>query len=212
MGYTYDNSGVETDSTIKGVIDTWYQNNLLTNYDSYLEDTVFCNDRSTHTSSEFTSEEQSAFSLTNSSYTYYGPTYRLAKKLGPSVTCPSSSDAYTKSSAIGNGKLTYPVGLLTSDEIWMAGEGAYSYGTSGTGYQNTTYYLQNNNYLWSLSPGYWNGSNARVWLAYSGTGLYGNNVDASVGTRPVVSLKPGQSFGYGNGTVGNPYRFVENVS
>ena len=204
VGYTYDNSGVETDSTIKGVIDTWYQNNLLTNYDSYLEDTVFCNDRSTHTSSEFTSEEKSAFYLTSTSYTYYGPTYRLAKKLGPSVTCPSSSDAYTKSNAIGNGKLIYPVGLLTSDEIWMAGEGAYYYGTEGTGYKNTTYYLQNNINWWSLSPYRGNGSNANVWLAYSSFGLDYYSVDDSYGARPVVSLKSGTVFS-GDGTGENPY-------
>ena len=203
VGYTYDNSGVETDSAIKGVIDTWYQNNLLTNYDSYLEDTVFCNDRSTHTNSEFTSEEQNAFSLTNSSYTYYGPLYRLAKKLGPSVTCPNNSDAYTKSSTRGNGKLTYPVGLLTSDEIWMAGEGTYNYRNSGTGYKNTTYYLQNNNNWWSLSPSRWDGD-AYVLRANSSYGLSNTFVASAFDARPVVSLKPGTAFS-GDGTGENPY-------
>ena len=117
-GYTYDKNGVETNSTIKSAVDTWYQNNLLTNYDSYIEDTIFCNDRSTHAYSEFTSAEQSAFSM-GSSWTINGSTYRLAKKTGPSVICPNSADAYTKSSSLGNGKLTYPIGLLTSDEVWM---------------------------------------------------------------------------------------------
>ena len=213
VGYTYNNSGVETDSTIKGVIDTWYQNNLLTNYDSYLEDAVFCNDKSAHTSSEFTSAEQSAFYLTNSSYTYYGPTYRLAKKLGPSVVCPNASDAYTKSNAIGNGKLTYSVGLLTSDEIWMAGNGTTYYGNYHTGYGNWTYYLQNNNKWWSMSPFSWPpGSRVAAWFVGVPDSLRGDSVATSNGVRPVISLKPGQNFGYGNGTVGNPYRFVETIS
>ena len=210
VGYTYDNSGTETDSTIKGVIDTWYQNNILTNYDSYLEDTIFCNDKSTHAFAEFTSKEQSDFFL-DSSWTLYSPMYRLAKKLGPSVACQNQSDTYTKSNNIGNGKLTYPVGLLTIDEVWMAGEGIYGYKNEGIGYNNTTYYLRDNNYSWSLSPYVWTGSVTGMWLAPTDGGLDLSLVcERSV--RPVVSLKPGQNFEYGNGTTSNPYRFVETVS
>ena len=58
VGYTYDNSGVETDSTIKGLIDTWYQTNLLTNYDNYIEDTVYCNDREEASTSELAELQQ----------------------------------------------------------------------------------------------------------------------------------------------------------
>ena len=35
----------ENNSTIKTYIDDWYKNNML-NYTNYLEDTVWCNDRS----------------------------------------------------------------------------------------------------------------------------------------------------------------------
>ena len=54
VGYMYGTSGSlannrtnENDSTIKTTIDTWYQNNLLTNYDKYISKTaIYCNDRS----------------------------------------------------------------------------------------------------------------------------------------------------------------------
>ena len=213
IGYIYDNSGVETDSTIKSYIDNWYTGtgtfsslagNSLSNYESYLEDTIFCNDKSTHAYSEFTSEEQSAFYF-QSTTTIYGPTYRLAKKTGPSVTCPNNSDAYTKSNTLGNGKLANPVGLLTSDEIWLAGEGTYNYGNSGTGYKNQTYYLQNNSSWWSLSPCSLSGSSAEMWRVESSGGIqFIAFTDRAYGVRPVVSLKPGTVFS-GDGTGENPY-------
>ena len=40
----YDNVNVN-DSTIKTEIESWFEKNLL-NYEKYLEDTIFCNDRS----------------------------------------------------------------------------------------------------------------------------------------------------------------------
>ena len=176
-----------------------------------MEDTIFCNDRSTHAYSEFTSEEKTDFAI-ESTHTTYGPTYRLVKRIGPSVICPNSADAYTKSSTIGNGKLTYSVGLLTSDEIWMAGEGTYYYDIVNVSYKNTTYYLQNGNYWWTMSPMRWVSSNASMWDARATVGLSLNRVSSSRGVRPVISLKPGQKFEYGNGTVNNPYRFVETIS
>ena len=54
VGYMYGTSGSQVNnrtntnsSTIKGVIDTWYKNNLNTNYGKYISTTaVYCNDRS----------------------------------------------------------------------------------------------------------------------------------------------------------------------
>ena len=40
VGYTYDNNGTETDSTVKAAVDNWYAENM-TAYTSYLEDSVF---------------------------------------------------------------------------------------------------------------------------------------------------------------------------
>ena len=121
----------------------------------------------------------------------------------PSLECTNNADKYTKSSSIGNGKIQYPVGLLTADEIWLVGMR-----TSGT-----NNYLNNNSFWWSLSPDSFSSGYAIVWSANPVIGLSSNGVDYSGnGVRPVLSLKPEyNSFEYGNGTVSNPYRFVETV-
>ena len=205
VGYTYDNSGVETDSTIKQEIDDWYEEYLLTNYDNYIEDTVYCNDREEATVAEVTQLENLGYTTTGA--TYYKPTIRFSVTEIPSLECTNNTDKYTKSASIGNGKLTYPIGLLTMDEIWLAGEDN-DYETSA----NTTNYLYNNSYWWSLSPYRFFDGNASVWTARPGDGLYFDDVvNSGYGARPAISLKPGQNFEYGNGSGANPYRFVATV-
>ena len=40
----FDSTNINTtDSTIKTAVDLWYNNNIL-NYNSYIEDTIYCND------------------------------------------------------------------------------------------------------------------------------------------------------------------------
>ena len=207
VGYTYDNSGVETDSTIKGVIDTWYQTNLLTNYDSYIEDTVYCNDREEVTAQEITQIEAAWGS--QSGKTHYKSIARVMNTT-PSLECTNNTDKYTKLNTIGNGKLTYPVGLLTMDEIWLAGVGLEK--LNGIWANPTSYYLDNGSNWWSLSPCDFGGGYAFVWHASPGGGLVSSSVNVSgAGARPVISLKPGQNFEYGNGSGANPYRFVATV-
>ncbi len=210
-GYTYDNNGVETDSAIKEEIDTWYQNNLLTNYDSYLEDTVFCNDHSVHDPyTELTDEEKTAFNVGSyyiyDNFVFYGPMYRIIKKLGPSLSCPNKSDAYTKSSVLGNGKLTYPVALLTSDEIWLVGS-IFNSGENG----HRTYFLAGTADFYSMSPSEWgryveiSGYDPSVLATSSYNGIASYGMMGGAGIRPVISLKPGTTATGGDGTPQNPY-------
>ena len=134
---TYEETHANTnDSTIKGVIDTWYQNNLL-NYTSYLEDTVWCNDRSIDPNkgslNGFSSYTTLGYGNNN---TVYGAGPRVGHNLEtvtPELTCPNSNDRFTVSTDNGNGALTYPVALLTADEVAFAG--------AVTGVDNTNYYL-----------------------------------------------------------------------
>ncbi len=60
--------------------------------------------------------------------------------------CSNKNDAFTVSEENGNGALTYPVALLTSDEVTLAG---FSGGTS-----ISNIYLYTNQLWWSLSPYY----------------------------------------------------------
>ena len=60
------------------------------------------------------------------------------------LTCPQQNDAFTvNDTSKGNGALTYPVGLLSTDEIVLAG---------GWNDSNSGYYLYSGQYWWASSP------------------------------------------------------------
>ncbi len=80
-----------------------------------------------------------------------------------------------------NGNLTYPVGLITADEIIAAGSGKY-----GTG--NNSYYLNKGSWYWSFSPCTFGGSNAYVFVENGF--LNSRNVINNGSVAPVINLKP----------------------
>ena len=179
-----------TDSTIKTAIDTWYQNNM-TSYTNKLEDTVYCNDRSIGTLNGWNPDGGSTTaSLLFSGYNRAYSTYQ------PSLSCTNKNDAFTViESATGNGKLTYPVGLLTSDEAMLAG----MKGNSGV-----ANYLNNNTHYWLGSPYSFYDSRSYEFSLFSGN-LGDDDVDYANGTRVVVSLKPGMKISGGDGSSLTPY-------
>ena len=206
LGYTFLYDGTEIESNIKIQIDEWYQNNM-TSYTSYLEDTVWCNDRS----------------KLREEYYFYGPYTRLANDTDPivvteppgsdrykgipSFNCSRTEDKYTVSTANGNGKLKYPVALITADELSFAG---------ATWLQvNNSFYLHSDNYFWTLSPsayydyrwgscfgGTWGSGGCHAGVC---TSIYPPCIDAIADVRPAVSLKSGTTFSSGDGTPDNPY-------
>ena len=174
-------------------LETWYTNNL-TSYESKLADTIWCNDKST----------VSGGLGYGTNATDYGAYNRLASTKQPTLKCPNDNNGgklskFTVDDTInGNGDLTYKIGLLTADEIAFAGSIAYTY--------NRSTYLQENTgttWWWSLSPGYFDGSNANVWGVASGY-LGIDYVDGNYGLRPVISLISSTNV-TGDGTSENPY-------
>ena len=174
VGYVYD---LNIDSTIKTAIDTWYQTNM-TNYSYMLEDTIWCNDKKISSVSE------------NKIY------YEFQNRTIPSLNCPQYDDKYTVKQSNGNGLLSYPVGLITGDEIMLAG-GEWNAA-------NKTFYLYTGNMFWSLSAVYF--VNDIAYMAGLGSGGHmGVAKVANVGgVRPAVSLKPGLTYS-GSGTTSDPY-------
>ncbi len=180
-------------STIKTAIDNWYNTNM-TSYTSELEDTPWCNDRSIYTLGGWDPNGGST-----TVHLYFGGYGRTNSTYSPSLSC-NKNDAFTKDDVVtGNGKLTYPVGLLTSDEIMLAG-GKY-------GANNSTYYLYTNQHYWSGTPNIFNYLTHFAYALFvpSGGSLSSNAVDTSFGVRPAVSLKPGIRFASGDGMAGTPY-------
>ena len=205
VSYMYGNLGSvanarenTTDSTIKTIIDKWYKDNLNTNYGKYLSTTaVYCNDRST------------------SDNAYFGAYTRLITNKTPSYDCTTTEDKFTVDNSTGNGKLTYPIALMTADEVSFAG-GLYL--TSAP----TWYYYNSANKSstgstdwWLLSPSYWDGGLANVFnvLGSSGPGSLGiNYVRSTNGVRPVISLKSCIKYSTGNGSASDPYTIKETTS
>ena len=183
-----------TDSTAKTAIDTWYSSNL-SSYTSYIEDTVYCDDRSI---SELNGWDPNGGDT--SKYLYFSPRTRTFTNYSPSLTCSRALDKFTVSSSKGNGALTYPVGLITADEVMYAG------GKGNT--DNSTYYLYTNQTFCALSPGYFNYFSA-IEINVNPTGSFYSNYSAnnpSFGLRPVVSLNSSSAgVSGGDGTSTNPY-------
>jgi len=187
------------DSTIKGVIDTWYEENIKGKAEeSLLEDTVWCNDRSVI--SETYSIENMA-NGTNSSF-YFAAQTRLVENsvVAPSLTCARNVDKFTVESSNGNGDLDYPIGLLTADEVVFTGARPRKV--------NDSYLkIKNNGCYWLISPDY---LAERAGVFYVNDKLYDSRwnfqeVTALYGARPAISLKNTALVTSGNGSYEQPY-------
>ena len=220
-GYMYGTAGSSTyqathantnESSIKKYIDSWYKTNFDESATSKLEDTVFCNDRSTKAYDANTIGNTSYSSYGDLGYgknkTLYGAAHRAtyySKNPNPSLVCQNQNDKFTMSSQNGNGKLTYPVGLITLDEVVLAGFNTYY--SNESDYKDTTNYLCTNSDYWTSSPVlmYADGA-ARVGYVYSAGYVGVDRVDSASGVRPVVSLISGTLVNSnGDGTSTNPY-------
>ena len=222
VGYMTGSTGATTyasahsntnNSTIKGVIDTWYKTNIVDKgYSSYVADTIYCNDRSiANDSATNATLTKISSSWTNTGLGYgtnetaYGGFKRNWVDHTPSLVCPNNNDKFTTDSALGNGKLTYPVALITSDEIAYAGGLAYDYNTSSY-IRNTDFYLYTPSYYyWTLTPWAFAGGGSSVggWFAtgYLGLDFVDNSYSAA---RAAVSLLSDAITG-GNGTMNDPF-------
>ena len=205
VSYMYGNLGSvanarenTTNSTIKTIIDNWYKDNLNTNYGKYLSTTaVYCNDRST------------------SDNTNFGAYTRLGTNKTPSYDCATTEDKFTVDSSTGNGKLTYPIALMTADEVSFAG-GLYGTNAPTWYYYNSAKGSSTGDTLWwLLSPSYWDGSYALVFTVYGSSYpgyLNDNSVYIAGGVRPAISLKSCIKYSTGNGSASDPYTIKETTS
>ena len=202
VGYMYGTSGTlasnrtnENNSTIKGVIDTWYSNNL-SSYTKYIStEAVYCNDRKAPSY--------------NASSSFYYYVYTRLNAGNPTYDCEDAKDAFSGSNS--EAKLTYPIGLMTADEITYAG------GNSVTNLPSpyAWYYLNSaggsvtgRTPWWSLSPMRWDGSSSSVWYVRGSAGpgsLRNSYVGSSRGVRPAISLKTCTLWTSGNGAPETPY-------
>ena len=188
-------------STIKTAIDNWYATNLNTNYGKYISTTaVYCNDR-TYTIS--------------GSNTLFGAYTRLRTNKTPTYDCTDTNDKFTVDTSTGNGKLKYPIALMTADEVsfagglWVTNAPTWYYYNSANGSSTGT------NWWWSLSPYNWNGSDAYVFIVRGSSNpgyLFNYDVYNTIGVRPAISLKSCIKYSTGDGSAGTPYTIEESTN
>ena len=199
VGFMYtvgEQHGNSTSSTVKLTMDNWYAFTML-NYDNLIAEQIFCNDRSATTSTSGTPGEING-SMTESLY-YYGAYVRLNTNKNPILICPTEIDKFTaKSSNIGNKLLDYPIGLITADEIAMAG-GVYDK-------TNYNFYLFTGQDYWSGTPfSFFDDAGCTMEFIVSSLGKFvGSYVSNREDVRPVISLSKDVKLS-GDGTYNNVY-------
>ena len=219
VGYMYGTSGTlesnrtnENDSTIKTTIDTWYEKNLLTNYDKYISKTaIYCNDRSVG---------EGTYNKSGSTKLDYGGYTRLFTNKTPSYKCGAntSDGLFESTQAIedkfsasteggGNGQLKYPIALMTADEVSFAG------GVRGRTLSSPYAWYYTNSKGTSIvgSYGWWTISpyeSYRLFHIYDDgiLEIYGMLPYANgITVRPSISLDSCVQIKSGNGTPEAPY-------
>ena len=104
------------------------------------------------------------------------------------------------STSNGNGALKYPVGLITIDEVMMAG-GLMSN-------VNSSYYLHTDQDYWTMTPTYYGYSYIYGRVAsvgYSGELQRSKALTNDYGIRPVINLKSTVIIDSGDGSREKPY-------
>ena len=188
----------ENDSNIKKELDNWYKTHILgTSNESVIADAGFCNDRSLYSGN--------GYSATGSN-TNYGTWRRYYQTKQPTLKCAQTNDLFTLSTNTkGNKALTYPIGLITVDELMLSGY--------ADGYINKSTYTYSTLTYWTLSPSFFNvtDTSAREFDLYSVGYPNGSNyVTYGFGVRAVINLSSDAQISGGIGTSNSPYEIVTN--
>ena len=169
-------------SVIKSGIDAWFEHNIL-EYSNYLEDTVFCNNRSIYDKGGFNSDGGDIKSSLKFSG-YYRMWY-------DNFNCQNITDKFSTENE--KARLKYKVGLLSMTENFLSGLGALPKSPNIQRY-------------WLITPGTFYTTNG---IFPSGNIVYPYRdyeiISDEYGVRPAVSLLPGTEYISGEGSMQNPY-------
>ena len=209
VGYMYTEGevhGTGTSSTIKQANDAFYTT-VLASYSNYIDTNAgFCGDRGI-----LNDKENIGVGIISTYYKAY-----LRVTIGsPTLLCENESDLYSlKNANQGNKALTYPIGLITADEVIFSGSG----GVNFDGYlinppQNVNGYLTTGNPFYTMTPvGSFQPIGVDTWSANVFFVTLLGSIDDRFslsnyiyGLRPVINLKSDVTI-TGDGTKMNPYR------
>lgn len=180
--FTADNVN-KYNSAMKGLLENWYRENLL-DYSDYLEDTVYCNNRSIDT--------QNGWNF-NGGDTTVALTFTGSSEMDD-LSCANITDQFSLSNA--QASLKYPVSLIRDSEMNLLSQNNASLRITGAKY-------------WTLSPYYYDYGCARnKYINETGEWKYAN-IYGIDGVRPVITLKKSIAIASGTGSEQDPF-IVEN--
>ena len=197
VGYMYTSGqrqGHDDPSTIKGVLDNWYTNNIENeeknlHYGQYIDgNTGFCGDRRVTIGNGI-----------GTTYTEYQSYTRIFNST-PSLNCQTEDIYTTSGNNIGNKALTQPIGLISADEAMLGGIPNWN----GS---NSNNYLYTSQDYWTMSPSIFGSGNAGVLKVNLNGSFSTSRVDVSWGIRPVINLKADVSL-TGSGTTTDSFKVV----
>ena len=185
-------------STMKTYLENWYTNNLSSVDDKISKTAYFCNNRQISSKGDGT-YKNTGYGITPTFYGYTRFYDWNGNATGPTLSCPQANDKFTFSTSTGNGKLTKPIGLITADEVNMAGGKSES--------RNMLYYLYTGTDYWTMSPSAFNSvANAFGLFVTSSGALNGWYIVAyGNGVRPVINLNTENLEFTGTGTMQDPF-------
>ena len=206
-GYMYtsgDADGIGTSSAIKTAVDNFYTS-VLSLYSRYIDTNAgFCGDRSTLNLQD---------GVGTGTETTYNQGYLRVVESAPNLICANANDLYTASSSSqGNKALQYPVGLISVDEVLLAGvSGGVFDGSYNHQKRSLNSYLINGNTFWTMTPaGSYVAFGNKGWSSYifrvNLNGYFDDDkVTVVYGVRPVINLRKDVTI-TGEGTKENPYQ------
>ena len=173
--------GYGQNSTIMNTLNTWYNNNLASYEEKYIDiGAGFCSDRNLQSGS-----------WNATGIIIYAVRNRMTSN-SPSLQC-SDADILSQD----NGRLPNPIGLITADEAALA----------GINNTNTGSYLYTEEAYWTMSPIFFDGSHAYVYRVHPNGYLIDWLVSSTSGVRPVINLRSDVQL-TGSGTTSDPFKVV----
>jgi len=181
----------------------WFGSNLEKYKSALATNSIFCNYRTpqpfmdiTYTNSAF-GGIPTMYKYMNLLYPFYyqNNAYIMDTYFKVSLECDRVLDRFS----VDNGYLSAPVGLITADEVTLAG---------GSGLAvNEKYYLYSGDNYWTMTPsdfGY-SGEIETMYVKSDGSlDKIINNI-FPYGVRPVINIDPNKVTYYGSGKIDDPY-------
>ena len=195
VGYMYGNPSSDnynseheniTSSTIKEALESWYNTEIKKYADKLSDKAIYCNNRKT---SEFIIKKvlygKLGYGNANTGYYSYNNT-------NFTFDCYNLKDRFSVNSSYGENVLNYPVGLITLDELKMAG------------FDINYNFLHSKYSYYTMSPAYFNGIDAYMFIV-DRYFIKDSKVNQELGIRPVLTLNKDIIINGGDGSLNSPF-------